>query len=413
MKPASPGGSTGPGLLFILSALIAIGPFTMEAYMPALPTIAQELHAGIVQANFSISTFLIGLAIGQLVGGPISDQRGRKPNAIYGLSAFCLSSIGIMFSHDITLVQLFRFTQGLGVGFAAVVAMPTVRDVYEPEEAARKMPLVSAVMVIAPTIAPVFGAVIMQWSWRAIFGLVAILSIVIMWTYRKRVPETRLQKATVSFKKIVSQYLAVIKHRQNGRLIGAKYVFVIALSSGVFLTFLTNAAWIYIDYYNVSEFEFPLYFAIHALAILLANVLVSRLLAFLDAFALLRITILIQALLVCSMLAFVLTAGLNLTGFVVLVGLAIGAGAIINSCAMAMLFAYFHQLTGSASSLMAFMRFASGAALGALSGLLFNHTLLPILGTMLASSICCLILACTLPVVTLREVAAQPREEGL
>lgn len=385
----------------------------MEAYQPAIPTIADELNVGVVQVNFSISTFLIGFAFGQLIGGPISDQRGRKKNAIYGLGLFCLSSVGIMFMHDILLIQLLRLTQGLGSGFAAVVAMPTIRDIYGPEEAARKMPLVSAVMVIAPIVAPVFGAVLMQWDWRAIFGFVAVLSIAILLAYSARFPETRQQTAPFSLARIVTQYLAVIQHRQNGRRIGIKYILLAAFSTGVFLTFLTHAAWIYLDYYSVSEFQFPLLFAIHSVAFLFANILVSRLLASVDAFKILRSAAVIQVTLVGTMLAFAVLTGLNLPGFIALVGLVVGVGAVISHSAMAMLFTYFNQLTGSASSLVAFLRFAGGAALGGGAGLLFNGTLLPILGTMIASSVCCLLLTLSLPVASLREVAAQPRPEGL
>lgn len=413
MKSVSGVLPTSPYFLIIISSLIAIGPFTMEAYLPAIPTIATELNVSIVQVNLSISTFLTGLAIGQLVGGPISDQSGRKKNATFGLSLFCLSSIGIVFTHDIGVLQLLRGIQGLGAGVAAVVAMPTVRDIFEPEEAARKMPLVSASMLIAPMVAPVFGTVLMQWDWRVIFGFVAFLSMAILVSYRLRVAETRYQTAPVSVSKIFSQYLTVVHHRVTGRHVGMRYILLTGFSGGVFLTFLTNASWIYLEFFHVSTFLFPVFFAVHTFAFLLTNLILSRLLKVFDAFNILRVATLVQFMLVAWLLGLAWLGDLGLYTFVSLMGLVVGSVAMTNNGALAMLYTYFHQLTGSATSLMAFFRFLMGAALGVLSGMLFDNTLVPILATMLASSAICVLITRSLPVTTLREVAAQPRQEGL
>ncbi len=405
--------TSGRLLLLILSALIAIGPFTMEAYLPALPTIAKELDVNIVQVNVSISTFLIGMALGQLVGGPISDIVGRKKNATYGLAIFCVASVGIVLSDNIQLIQLLRAIQGIGSGFSAVVAMPTIRDMFEPEVAAKKIPIVSSVMLIAPLTAPIVGTLLMQWGWRYIFMFVVVISILVLITYRSYVPETRQKTEPASFRKVIKQYKQVIMHQVDGQWIGVKYLFLTAFSSGVFLVFLTNAAWIYLEHYQVSKLQFPLLFAVSSLSFLFANLLLTRLLRWFDAFRILRTTSILQSLALLLMFFLSQTEHLPLAGFVVVIALLIGSTALTNNCAVAMLFAYFSRLTGSVTSLLAFVRFTLGAGLGIISGLLFDHTLTPIVGTMLLSSLISMSVTRMLPKTTLREVSKTSGAVGI
>ena len=405
--------ATKPYLLPVMSALIAIGPFTMEAYLPALPTIARELGVGIVDVNLSISTFLIGMSLGYLLGGPISDQLGRKVNALWGLSLFIAASVGISMSDDIWLIQILRLLQGIGSGFGTVVAMPTIRDVYEPEVAARKMPIVASVMMIAPLVGPAFGTVVMQWNWRYIFDSIAVLALLVLCVYSVLIPETRAPTGKLSFRRIGSQYRDVILHRVDGRLVGGRYILVASLSSGIFLVFLTNASWIYLGHYGISELMFPIYFGAHVFALMIANVAVSRLMAWLDPLRILLWSVRMQAVLIVLMLLLEARSLLHLPQFMVLLLVLLGLGSVQSGCVMAMLFGYFNRLTGSVASLMSFGRFGIGAALGFVSSMMFNHTIVPALATMALASVLCVTLALGLPRVTLKAVVAAPRPAHL
>lgn len=385
----------------------------MEAYLPAVPLLAKDLGVSIVEANLTISTFLLGAGFGHLLGGPISDQLGRRNNVIFGLSVFTLASIGIMFSNDIYVIQGLRFVQALGGGFASIVGMPTIRDIYPPEEAAQKMPVVSAIMLIAPMVAPIFGSILMQWGWRIIFAFLAAYAAILLLLYVWRVPETREKLAPLSLKKVLQQFSMVIRHRPNGKHVGLRYILLIGFSSGVFLTFLTNASWTYLHYFGVSDFQFPLFFAIHVLAFFIANLFVSRVFKRFDPARVLRVAVNVQLLMTISFLALTVLTDITVSVYVLMLMLVLGCGPIISSSVMAMLFTYFERLTGSVMSLLAFFRFLCGAAFGALSGLFFDGTLIPTIAIMLLCSLLCNLVTRTLPNDSLKTVAAQPRGDFL
>lgn len=385
----------------------------MEAYLPAIPTIAQDLNTTIVQVNLTISTFLLGMAIGQLLGGPLSDQAGRRKNVLFGHSLFLLSSLGILFSQNIEQIQFLRFTQALGTGFASIVVIPTIRDIYEPLEAAKKIPLMMTAMMIAPMVAPVFGTVLLQWHWRAIFVFLLVVGIAVLMVYFRKMPETRAQTHPVSLLKIITQYRAVAKHRVNNELIGIKYVFLSAFATGPFFIFLTNASWVYIEYFKVNELLFPLYFAAVGTIFLVANLVATRLMAYFDPQKILKVSALAQPISLAALLLLAWMFDINIVVFIAVLALTLGSSELIRGCAMGMLLGYFHALAGSVLSLVRFVGFILGAALGSLSSLLFDGTLLPMVAIMLLSSSSALLLVRLLPDVTLAEVSRQPRQEGI
>jgi len=180
----------------------------------------------------------------------------------------------------------------------------------------------------------------------------------------------------------------------------------------VFLTFLTNASWIYIGYFKVSEFQFPLFFAIHTGALMAANLFISRLMASFDARRLIRIGVLLQ-LLALATLDLLSLQGVSIYLFVLLMILVFWGTALMNASIRAMLFAYFDFLTGSITSVLALARYTFGAALGVVSGLLFDGTLVPIVTMMLLSSLAAFGLEFVLPKASLHEVASSEREQGI
>lgn len=396
--------------LVIIVALTAISPFTMEMYLPAMQLLAEELDTTTVQVNYTITFFLIGSALGESVGGSISDQIGRKRTVVIGLSLYVVASFGIGLVNDITSMQILRFIQALGAGFAIVVGLPTLRDLFDPETTAKKIPIVTAAAMIAPMIAPVVGVLLMQWNWRYIFYFLAVYGAVTAITYVLYVPARGGSGKRFSFSDLVQQYKKVITFRAHERPVALYYILLQGFLAGTFLTFLTNASWIYLGHYGVAITMLPLFFLIHTGATFIANVVLSKLLNYVDARVLLKVGSFIHIISLSSLLFLQLNNQLSLFAFTLLFfPMMIGANFLMTSH-RAIVLAYFEKLTGSAASLLSLSRYSFGALGGILSGLFFNNTLLPIISIMFISSFCAFsLINFLIPKNTLKEIVLLQR----
>ena len=148
--------------LFFVATIVALAPFAIDTYLPALPTMAAALGVDIVQMNLTMSTYMAGFAIGQLIGGPVSDQIGRRRIGVAGLLLFIATSLLIANAESALEIQVLRAVQAFGGGFASVICMAMVRDSYSAAEAAKRFPTVMLVMLSAPLLAPVIGAFLLD-----------------------------------------------------------------------------------------------------------------------------------------------------------------------------------------------------------------------------------------------------------
>ena len=151
-------GTLSPRMLIVfLGALVAIGPLSIDMYLPSLPAISVDLAATPDATHLTVSAFLLGFCIGMLVYGPLSDQVGRRVLILLGLGLYTVASIGCLAAEDIHALVALRFLQALGGGAAAVLGRTIVRDVFAAEDAARVLSLMQAVTMLAPLFAPVLG----------------------------------------------------------------------------------------------------------------------------------------------------------------------------------------------------------------------------------------------------------------
>lgn len=392
-------------VLFILSGLISIGPFAMEAYLPAIPTIAEDLATEITNVNLSISYYMLGLGIGQFFGGPISDQIGRLYNVVFGLSIFFVCTLGALITTQIEVLQVLRFGQALGCGFATIVGMPVVRDLYSPQQTATKMPTLTSVMFIAPIIAPLFGTVLMQYNWRLIFLFLLLYAAVMAILFCVFIGETNTSTRKFSLTTIKNQIIGVLNSRFEDRRLGLYYSTIVSFSSGAFLVFITNAAWAYMDHFGLSEAQFPLFFSVHLVALFTANVFASRLAKLIDVTHTLRYAAAFQCCMGTILLVGVCFYEINIYGFVGLVASIIATGSLVNSSSMAIMMTLFQRTSGSVVSVTSLSRSLLGAALGVLSVIFFNDTLVPLAAIMAISATISTILTLSLPRLTLQELS--------
>ena len=154
----------------VLASLAALPPFAIDAYLPALPRIGEHFRADIQVIEASISTFLLGLALGQLLGAPLSDRYGRRPTALSGLAAFGLATALILVCRTAEQFLALRFLQALGGGVAVVNVGAVVGDLFDAQDSARVFNAIGAITVLAPLVAPVIGAGLLEaFGWRAVF----------------------------------------------------------------------------------------------------------------------------------------------------------------------------------------------------------------------------------------------------
>jgi len=183
-------------LTLILAALIAFGPLSVDMYLPALPSIQREFHTDPAGVQLTLSTYLLGLAVGQMLYGPLSDRIGRKRPLYAGLVLYILASIGCAMAPDIGTLQAMRFLQAIGGCAGMVISRAVVRDLFEHQEAARVYSILLLVMGVAPILAPLVGGqVLVLVGWRAIFGGLAIFGALCLAASLWILPETRAARS--------------------------------------------------------------------------------------------------------------------------------------------------------------------------------------------------------------------------
>src|SRR5471030_2193989 len=202
-------------LTALLAALSAIGPLTTDMYLPSLPDIARQLGASTAQVQLTISAYLIGFAVGQILYGPVSDRHGRKPVLLAALALYCVASLACALSTSIEMLIVARFVQALGGSGGIVLARAVVRDLYSGVRAGRELSLIGSVMALAPVLAPIVGGVLQTgFGWRSIFVTLIAAGLAcasIVWFL---LPETLSARATepVSPSTMLKSYRAVARH---------------------------------------------------------------------------------------------------------------------------------------------------------------------------------------------------------
>ena len=377
--------------------MVAIGPFAIDTYLPAMPSMALALGVDIVAVNATLSSYLLGFGAGQLLGGPISDQIGRRKVGLLGLTVFCITSLAIAWADNVTHIMWLRVVQAIGGGFATVICLAMVRDAYEPQEAAKRFPLVMLVMLSAPLLAPVIGSGLLSLGWASIFVFLALYSLIIGCLFLP-VPETATSApGKLDLASILPQYASVLSRRVDGRLIPLRYIFTQGLLfSGTFV-FITNSPFIYLEYFDVGEQFFALYFGANIVMMMVFTSITTRLVHHYTPFQLFRCGRAIQFSAILSLTVAVTFFQPSLWVFTAMLALVIGPAGMNNPSVQGLYLFHFDRLAGSATSLMSVAVFLFGSLLGLASGLFYDGTLQPIVYTMLGGLVAANLVAMTIP----------------
>ncbi|WMF04480.1 multidrug effflux MFS transporter [Micromonospora robiginosa] len=299
VRPSTPGGAA---LLVLLGTLTAIGPLSLDMYLPAFPAMARELGADQAGIQLSLTTCLIGLALGQLVTGPLSDRWGRRRPVLIGVVAYAVLALACAAAPTAPLLAAARFAQGMAGGMGVVVARAVVRDLYAGRDAARYFSRLTLVFGVAPVAAPSVGSLVLRFgSWRAVFLTLAAIGVVLAVAVALRLPETlpAERRSTGGLATTVRTMRSLAADRVYlGYALTQGFAF-----AGLF-AYISGSSFVFQDVFGVSAAVFSVLFGVNALALVATGQLNARLL---DRFSPRR-------LLVATLVVGVVTAAGVLTG---------------------------------------------------------------------------------------------------
>lgn len=278
--PATPGDLlTGPQrrrLVLVLGSLIAIGPLTIDMYLPALPAITSALHTTSTAVQLTLTGTLAGLGLGQLVIGPISDAYGRRRPLIAGLVLHVVASALCVVAPGIAMLGALRVLQGLGVAASSVVAMAVVRDLFDGTAFARLFSRLMLVMGAAPVLAPTLGGAVLRWTqWRGVFVVLAgfgiVLSLVAVFGLRETLPLQRRRSGGAAA--TLRMYGSLLRDRMFVGL-----VFVAGLAMAALFAYVAGSSFVLQGQYGLNEQQFAIAFGAGAVGLIGATQLNVRLL---------------------------------------------------------------------------------------------------------------------------------------
>lgn len=378
-------------LAFVLAFVVGLGPFALDAYLPAFAAIAQDFGRTTPEVGLTVGTYVIALAAGQLIGGPLSDRFGRARVMFCGLAIFLFGSLAIAASDTLPGMLLGRVVQGFGGGCSTVGVPAIVRDRTEGNETARLFSLVAMIMFAAPAIAPSLGALLLTvGGWRSVFVFLALYAItaavLARWALFPPGGARERRSGTEPLHRLVTNYGLVLRHRRTMTFIALQ-----ALASSVMMVYLTHAPFVYQEWLGFSTATFSALFALNVAVMMGFSVSNRRLLkrhAFTD---LLSLAIVIQA---GGIVLLAAIAVLELPGLLAVPALAlvIGSMGAIGPNNMAGALHSFRILAGTAAALMGAVQFATGGVVAAVSVALPFTELLDMVVAMAACSVCALAL---------------------
>ncbi len=390
----------------ILGLLAAVGPFAIDMYIPALPTIAADLHATTAATQMTLMSFFLAFGICQVAYGPLSDMVGRKPPLYFGLALFTIGSVGCAAAPSVEWLIAFRFVQGIGASSVMVIPRAIIRDLHTGVEATRLMSLVMLVFSVSPILAPLGGsALIVPFGWRAVFVAVTVIALLSIVLLALLLPETRppSDRIKVTLGNVLVGFAHLLRDRH---FLGLTFIGALGMSS--FFSFLASSSFIYIDHFGLTPTEYSVAFAANAVGFIGASQFAASLGT---RFGMARVVIgAVVGHAAFALVLFALTAA-GIDSLAVLIALLFACfaflGLVIPST-MVLALEEHGPIAGMASALGGTLQMVTGGIMIVVVSLFFDGTALPMV-TMIAL---CALAGLALSIATLRRhrPAHQPAE---
>jgi len=372
-------------IILILGALSTVSPFAIDMYLPGFPAIAADLTTTIDQVQLSLTGYLIGIAVGQLIYGPLLDRFGRKIPLYIGLVIYIVASLACAATGSVKALIAMRFFQAIGGCAGLVAAQALVRDVFPVNKSAQAFSSITLVVAVSPMIAPTIGGyVTVAFSWHWVFIVLAGVTAIILIAVYFVLPKGRKPDPTISLlpKSVLKNFFDVIKQHQ---------FLIYAVTSGIATSapfaYIAGSSDVFMNIYHVSEQEYGWIFALIGGTIIASTQLNHILLKRFRSEQIVRFTLIYQ-----TCIGVVLIVGtwmgwydkLSLIAMMIL--FLVGQG-WINPNGTALALAPFTKHAGSAAALLGSFRMAMGGIVSASVSALHNNTAVPMVGMMVACAV--------------------------
>ncbi|WP_405864177.1 multidrug effflux MFS transporter [Streptomyces sp. NBC_00005] len=378
------------GLIALLGALTAVAPLATDMYVPGFPEMARALHVSGSAVQLSMTAFLAGLVMGQLLIGPLSDRLGRRRLLIPGTALFAVLSLACAAAPTIQILTAARFLQGVAGAAGMVLARAVLTDRFHGPELPRYFSLLSMVLGVAPVVAPVVGgAILSAGNWRGVFVALALFGVLLFLAVLPGVPESlpaeRRHQAGMAG-----------AFRAMGGLLGRRAflgcTLTLAFAAAALFAYIAGSSFVFQDVYGASATQYSLIFATNAGGMLLAGAVFGTLSSRLTLGTLLSASVAVALVAALLQVVLLLTVGGSLTGtWVCLFFAAFGIGGIFPA-SMSLGQSLGREASGAASALLGGTQFLFGALASPLVGAFGTSRALPMaatmLGALLSSAVC-------------------------
>ncbi|WP_375430457.1 multidrug effflux MFS transporter [uncultured Friedmanniella sp.] len=380
-------------LVLVLGALSAIGPLTLDTYLPALPQLRADLGATDSQAQLTITGLLVGLGLGQLLIGPLSDAVGRRKPLLVGLTVHGLMSVLCTLAPSITLLALTRTMQGVGGAAVAVVSMAIVRDLFSGVKAAQLLSRLMLVIGVAPVLAPSLGSVLLGFtSWRGIFVLIAVAAVLLFVLALVALPETlpTVRRSSVSVRGALRSYGVLFHDR-----LFVVMVLVSGLSFATLFAYISGVPFLLQELYGLSPQQFGLTFSANAVGLIVMTQVNPLLVRRVSPVTILLVAVTVSTLASAALVATAITGFGGLVGFLVPLWFIVASAGLSFPNAPAIALNRHGEAAGSAAALLGSAQFVLGGLIAPLVGALADGTGVPMAGVLLGTSALGLVLLLT------------------
>ncbi|KOF09795.1 MFS transporter [Planococcus glaciei] len=391
----NPTGKARLGLAFLLAMLGILAPLNIDMYLPSFPGIAGDLNASASLVQLSLTTCLIGLAVGQIVVGPISDAQGRRKPLLIAISLFVLSSILCALAPSIEMLVVARFLQGFTASAGVVLSRAVVRDVFSGKELTKFYSLLMVINSVAPLAAPLAGGAILALpfaNWQTIFYFLAFLGILIVATIGLKLPETLPEDKRIpsSIGESIRTMLGLLKDRSY-----TGYTLIAGFVHGGSFAYVAGTPFVYQGIYGVSPQVFSILFGINGIAIILGSYLIGRFGGIVPEKRMLQIAVTVAGVATFVLLLATIVQGPLATIVIPIFIYMITIGMILTSSFTLAMREQGHR-AGSASAVIGMLPLLVGAAVSPLVGI-DETTAVPMGAILFATSLIGLIAFYSLP----------------
>jgi MFS transporter, DHA1 family, multidrug resistance protein len=375
----------GLGFTLVLGALTALGPMSIDMYLPALPMLADSFGARASGVQFTLSAFFLGFGAGQLVYGPLSDRWGRKPPLLAGIGLYVCASLLCALSARVTQLVTFRLLQGVGACAGPLIARAVIRDVYDHDRRASMLSLMVLIMGGAPLLAPLLGGqLLLAFGWRSIFATQSGFGVACFLGAWLRLAETLedAKRSRADLPAMIQRYGSLLRDRVYlGYTVSSGAAF-----AGMFAYF-AGSPFVFIRLYKVPPQDYGFLFALNVIGLMICAAANSRLVLRYGSDRMLHHGVAVVAAAGGALLLAAETGWGGLLGLVVPLVAYIASISFIGANAMAGALSGSRQIAGTAAALAGTIQFGLGALSGAVVGALYDGTAVPMAAVIAATGV--------------------------